>query len=295
MSVYKNTDDDFREAAKRATNKAEMARLLGRRLCGGAYWTIDRKIKELNIDTSHFTGKPEPKLYYQPNPKKNITYYLVKRDPNKPYLNGGFLKRRLIEDGVKEHRCEICGLSEWNGQKIPLQVHHVNGDRSDNRLENLQLLCPNCHMQTDNWGSHNKHQKDVTSPNWDDVDKRLEEERERNERLIAEHKKGISEQTKRRHSKTNNEPKLKRNKSLNPTQKEIEQHEKQRKCERPSKEELEKLIYEKPFLQIGKMYTVSDNAVRKWCKQYGLKYKRKDIKCAGDGTVDVTGREPVEA
>jgi 5-methylcytosine-specific restriction endonuclease McrA len=53
---------------------------------------------------------------------------------------------------LKEARCERCGLTEWLGKPLPLQLHHVNGDGKDNRPENLQILCPNCHSQTDSWG-----------------------------------------------------------------------------------------------------------------------------------------------
>ena len=53
-------------------------------------------------------------------------------------------------------RCEECGLSEWRGKALSLELHHVNGDGLDNRLENLVLLCPNCHSQTDTWGGRNK-------------------------------------------------------------------------------------------------------------------------------------------
>jgi hypothetical protein len=65
------------------------------------------------------------------------------------------IKRRLIAAGLKEDRCEECGLSEWRGEALPLELHHVNGDRHDNRLENLALLCPNCHSQTDTFGVTN--------------------------------------------------------------------------------------------------------------------------------------------
>lgn len=64
----------------------------------------------------------------------------------------GHIKARLIKAGLKTNRCEICGLDRWLERPLGLELHHVNGDGSDNRLENLKLLCGNCHSQTDNWG-----------------------------------------------------------------------------------------------------------------------------------------------
>ena len=66
------------------------------------------------------------------------------------------IKLRLIAAGIKENRCERCGIDEWRDAELSLCLHHINGDRHDNRLENLQLLCPNCHSQTPNFGSKNK-------------------------------------------------------------------------------------------------------------------------------------------
>jgi hypothetical protein len=57
---------------------------------------------------------------------------------------------------LKLQRCERCGLTEWRGQPLSLELHHVNGNGSDNRLENLMLLCPNCHSQTETWGGRSK-------------------------------------------------------------------------------------------------------------------------------------------
>jgi 5-methylcytosine-specific restriction endonuclease McrA len=69
------------------------------------------------------------------------------------------LKRRLIAAGIKENRCEICGITEWLDRPLAMQLHHVNGDGHDNRLANLQLLCPNCHSQTDTYGGRNGHRR----------------------------------------------------------------------------------------------------------------------------------------
>jgi HNH endonuclease len=70
--------------------------------------------------------------------------------------NRHHVKLRLLDAGLKLPRCERCGLSEWQGRPLALELHHVNGDGLDNRLENLSLLCPNCHSQTDTWGGKNK-------------------------------------------------------------------------------------------------------------------------------------------
>jgi hypothetical protein len=71
----------------------------------------------------------------------------------------GHLKSRLIAAGLKENRCEQCGITEWRGKPISMQLHHRNGDGTDNRLGNLELLCGNCHSQTDTYGGRNGHRR----------------------------------------------------------------------------------------------------------------------------------------
>jgi hypothetical protein len=78
--------------------------------------------------------------------------------------NRGHLKKRLIAAGLKENCCELCGLAEWRGEPLSMALHHLNGDGRDNRLENLQLLCPNCHSQTDNFSGRGQRKRRRSLP-----------------------------------------------------------------------------------------------------------------------------------
>ena len=65
------------------------------------------------------------------------------------------LRKQLLKHDVKQHQCEVCGLIEWMDKPIPLEVNHINGNKHDNRLENLEIICPNCHAQTDTYRGKN--------------------------------------------------------------------------------------------------------------------------------------------
>lgn len=88
--------------------------------------------------------------------KNNIALPLEKILTEDSEYNRTKLKERLVKEGIKDYKCEKCGLTEWLGQPISLQLHHINGIHNDNRLSNLQLLCPNCHSQTENFGGRGR-------------------------------------------------------------------------------------------------------------------------------------------
>jgi hypothetical protein len=75
---------------------------------------------------------------------------------NKVYLRPQDLRKKIISLGIKEAKCEKCGIAEWQGQPAPLELHHIDGVRENNALNNIEILCPNCHAQTDNYKGKNK-------------------------------------------------------------------------------------------------------------------------------------------
>jgi hypothetical protein len=85
-----------------------------------------------------------------------IEDYLVS---DRPRTGRTTLKRRLIKEGLLVDKCSECGIIEWRGKKLSLDIHHINGIKTDNRLENLCLLCPNCHRQTDTFAGKNNKKK----------------------------------------------------------------------------------------------------------------------------------------
>ena len=131
--------------------------------CGNSKWLGQEIPLELhhingdNLDTSHFTGQGwNVGLRYKPimNPKTYKLEDILIKDS--PYRSLSKLKIRLISEGIKENRCECCNNTMWLGKPIKLELHHINGINTDNRLENLQLLCPNCHAYTDNYRGRNQ-------------------------------------------------------------------------------------------------------------------------------------------
>ena len=122
---------------------------------GGSYKTVHTRIRRLGLATGHFTGKAwnQGERYRSLGRQYSLTEILV---ADSPYAFTHGLRNRLLKEGYKAHRCERCGLEEWLAEPIPLELHHLNGVNNDHRLENLQLLCPNCHAQTSSYQGKNQ-------------------------------------------------------------------------------------------------------------------------------------------
>ena len=268
--MNKFTKEDYENAAKVSLSYAGMCRYLGLSPRGGNYATLKNKIKKYNIDISHFTGKGwNVGLVFRPFKEYKLEEILQKDFP----YNTLRLKNRLIESGLKEYKCEKCKNTEWNGEPIALELHHINGDRSDNRIENLQILCPNCHAQTDHYRGKNQKLNIKKEEFKSDLERKeiCEQERERKRIEKEERDKNIK--------KRDRTPKPIRycegcgkeltNKQLHYCSEECAHNAVSNRP--PVLELIEKLKeFNNNMSATGRFYGVSDSAVRKWCKLYKI-------------------------
>lgn len=209
-----------------------------------SYQTLRKRFKYDNIDISHFEESRKKLISANSkkfNPGSSLESILVKNS----YYDPQTLKKRLFNESLLEEKCYSCKIGPfWNGQTLTLQLDHINGDNNDNRLSNLRVLCPNCHTQTSTYGGKNNKVK----------------------RNCASCKSEIT-----RFSRSglcikcsSVEKGIRRRKNLGNI--------------RPSKEKLFQNIFEIGFVKTGKLYKVSDNAIRKWCKAYEMPTNIADFK-----------------
>lgn len=148
------TEQELREAASSSYTLADTLRKLNIDTTANHYKTLRVRIKQYNIDISHFKGCSWAK-HHTFGFKRDINEYLS----NKKSINSHNLKNRLISEKIFEHKCYNCNNKTWNNQPIPIELHHINGNPKDNSLLNLQILCPNCHAQTDTNSGKHRHSK----------------------------------------------------------------------------------------------------------------------------------------
>ncbi|MET2717457.1 HNH endonuclease signature motif containing protein [Streptomyces harbinensis] len=145
--------EQLTEAVAAARNMGEVLDRLGVPRVGGRHTHLSRRVRELGIDTSHFTGRTDvPPRRARRTPAE----ILVRQDSGARRIPGARLRRAMLRAGI-EDRCSGCGIPPaWRGQPLPLEVDHRDGDRNNNRPENLRLLCPNCHAATDTYRGRGK-------------------------------------------------------------------------------------------------------------------------------------------
>jgi hypothetical protein len=137
---YRNyTDEQVVQKCKEVNSMAELLKALDLRIAGGNYNNMRKTLQRLNLDCSHWTGSAW-------NTGQRLKDW-------SEYNKLSSLKPHLIKE--RGHQCEKCKITEWQGNPIPLEVEHSNGDRTDNRKENLELLCCNCHALTPTWRGRN--------------------------------------------------------------------------------------------------------------------------------------------
>lgn len=233
MGKYTTTNQEVIEAVKNSKSLRQTLMALGLRHRGaGNYKVLRKRILDLNLDTSHFLQHDRLErlgnLHVVPTAK-----YLILNEPDRCTIQTDTLKKRLIRDGFKKAQCESCGIETWLDEAAPLELHHVNCHSYDNRLENLKILCANCHMI--------EH-------------RRINRLKKGNDIKIA---------------------KIKHEWLCSKCGKKVSKHRDlcldcaaldRRKVKRPSKEETIDLVKKHGYSAVGRMYGVSDNAVRKWIK-----------------------------
>lgn len=229
--IWEIGKEEFAEIIKNSKTFSDAVRTIKEKFSSVSYVTMRKRIDCENVDITHILNYVK-EMKYLNNEKIPLEQILTENS----YQSQNHLKKRLLTEKLLDYKCSVCGnVGEWLGKKLSLHMDHINGKHHDNRLENLRMLCPNCHSQTETYTGKNlrKKPKPVCS---------------------------ICGKTISRGSKMCRECNYKTN-----PQRAI----RNRKWE-ATKEELEKLLSELPMTKIGEKFGVSANAVKRRMKTLGI-------------------------
>ena len=240
--IYNYSSEELQQFLDESNSYRDVLIKVGLGLRGKNTDTLKRIIKEFNLNETKLNENRKnlyQKCAYKTHSKTQRPLEEILQKNTK--FQGTKLLLKLFEAGLKQRKCEKCGITEWNGEPISLQIHHKDGDITNNELENIGVLCPNCHSQTKNYaGRKTKGRKRSTNTKKDICP------------ICNKNYKSINAK-----SCTNCYQKLRRQNF-------------------PSKNELEELVKkEKSLSKICSYYNVSDKTIAKWCKYYNISYKAK--------------------
>lgn len=159
--MRKYTEDWLKELCKNSYSYAEVLRKAGRKQGGGAQATLRKKIEEFGIDISHFTGQrwqdsPNQTDNHEKREKYLLEEIFIKDSPITQKVLRGYVKRH----NLIPYKCQNCGCDgHWQNGIIALEIHHIDGDNTNNEISNLRYLCPNCHALTDTYRGKNINPK----------------------------------------------------------------------------------------------------------------------------------------
>jgi hypothetical protein len=229
------TEVAAREAIAASASWSEALRRLGMRAAGGNHALLKRWAAVWHISTEHFDPRAAQRRQLAERVARPLSEYLTAHST----YSRGALKRRLFSEGLKARRCELCGVGEeWNGRAMALVLDHINGVANHNRLENLQIVCPNCAATLDTHCGRNKPRRCLGCG----VRFRPTCAKQR----YCTHRCWLDSDACRA----------------------MNADERRRKVPRPFYEQLLADLREMSWVAIGAKYGVSDNAVRKWLRRY---------------------------
>ena len=230
--IWSIPPQEFQELLDTSNSFVDILIKVGLDPYNGNHKTLNHRIKEEGFDISVLEkNRKKSRDNHMKSLLEKKTYRLEDILVENSKHGSHHLKNKLISQNILKNECSICkNNGEWFGKKLSLQLDHINGINNDNRLENLRLLCPNCHSQTETF-SGKRHKKYNFCK---DCGEKVQKKSIRCFKCSS------------------------KNNGIN-----------QRKFE-VSKEELKNLIATYPMTKVGKILGVSDNAVRKRCKSFGL-------------------------
>ena len=216
---------------KKSKSLRDVFRKCNKSISGASYDNLKKRLIKDNISVAHFHKNTA--LDYRKRFLREVSLDFIFKENSK--YDSSFVRLKVLKNNLLKYECQNCPLkNEWNGKPLTLQLDHIDGDNTNNKLDNLRFLCPNCHTQTDTFGSRNlKNKKSLIICKTCKKEKRFKSSS--GDCMKCHHKK------------------------YNPKKFEIK------------KDALEKLVYKMSIEDIGRKFKVNGNSIRKRCLLLGVK------------------------